>query len=188
MHGWSVGGWRCARACALTATTVALSCAAHLLGGGHRPSLPAVVGLVVPLLVAAFVLLGRRRGPLTVGAALVIGQGLVHQTLMLTGMPASAGLPAGMAPPAPMTSGFPLAMLAWHALATLAIAAGLAFGERAVQHLLRWVLSPRSPGVRLPAPVVLASVQAVAVPVALLRPWLGSVSRRGPPRSAANLI
>lgn len=207
MHGWSVGGWRCARACALSATTLALSCTAHLLGGGHRPSLLAVVGLAVPLLVASLLLLGRRRGPLTVAAALVIGQALVHETLMLTGMPSAAvpasaahsmathsmqvtgdGLPAVMASPTPMASGFPLAMLMWHALATLAIAAGLAFGERAVHHLVRWVVSPRSPGVRLPAPVVRASVQAFAHPVALRSPWLRSVSRRGPPLSVANLI
>ncbi|MHB8275475.1 MAG: hypothetical protein ACYDC9_12035, partial [Dermatophilaceae bacterium] len=78
-----------------------------------------------------------------------------------------------------------LAMVAWHSLATVVIAAGLAFGERAVWQLAQWVLplSPRT--VRLAAPVAVSSLQAVDHPAALRHPWLRSVSRRGPPLGAA---
>ena len=196
MHGRGGAGWRLARASALAGTALLLSVAAHLLGGGRAPPFLAVVGLGAPLLVAAFLLAGRRRGPLGVGAALALGEALVHETLMLTSMPVESGsvspgeamvhsmqVTGGSMSGATMvqSSAPTVAMVAWHVAATAAIAAGLAFGERAVGHLVGWVLPPRPPAVRLAASLVAAPGHAADHPVAVRRPWLRSVSRRGPP-------
>lgn len=196
MHRRGVTGWRLARACALAGTSLLLSFVAHLLGGGQAPSVLAVVGPGVPLLVAAFLLAGRRRGPLVVGSALVLGQALAHETLMLMSLPAESGpgsvgevmvhsmhgAGGSMSGAMVLQSSAPtVAMVAWHAVATAAIAAGLAFGERAVRHLVRWALPPRPPAAQLAAPLVVSPVQAVDHPVTMRQPWLRSVSRRGPP-------
>lgn len=200
MHRRGVGGWRLARACALTVAALFLSCAAHVLGDGRGPSFLAVVGLGAPILVAAFLLVGRRRGPLTIGSALVIGQVFVHESLMLVSMPVARGpAPGGQAmshsalvtsgamsaASAPQHPALTLSMVVWHALATAAIAAGLAFGERAVWHLVQRVLPPSQQVVRLDAPVVLSPVQDVGHPAVLRKPWLRSVSLRGPPLAVA---
>jgi len=200
MHRRDVLSWRTALALALTAPAVFLSCAAHLLGGGQVPSFLAVVAIGAPMLVAAFLLVGRRRGPVTVGIALIVGQAYVHESLMLVSMPvALAPMPGGhmMAHSMQVTTGAmsgagaslhpapTLSMVAWHALATVAIAAGLAFGERAVWHLVRWGLPPRPQVVRLATPIVLSPVHAFGHPRVLRQPWLQSVSLRGPPPAAA---
>lgn len=204
MHRPTVGGWRLARAGALTATALILSCAAHVLGGGQAPPFLTVVALGALILVAAVLLAGRRCGPVTIGAALAISQALLHETFMLISMPVTCG-PVLSGPPmahtmahtmhctssamsgasGPQHMAPTLAMVAWHSLATVVIAAGLAFGERAVWQLAQWVLPPLPRIVRLATPVAVSSFQAVDHPAVLRQPWLRSVSRRGPPLGAA---
>lgn len=200
MHRPTVGGWRLTRAGALTASALVLSCAAHVLGGGQAPPFVTVVALGALGFLAAVLLAGRRCGPVTIGAALAISQVLLHETFMLISLPVACGpVPSGAAMAHTMhcTSSVmsgasgpqhmvpTLAMVAWHALATVVIAAGLAFGERVVWQLAQWVLQPPPRLVRLAAPVLLSPLQAVDHPAALGQPWLRSVSRRGPPLGAA---
>ncbi|MHB1474941.1 MAG: hypothetical protein ACYCV4_15240, partial [Dermatophilaceae bacterium] len=91
MHRPTVRGWCLARAGALTATALILSCAAHVLGGGQAPPFLTVVALGALILVAAVLLAGRRCGPVTIGAALAISQALLHETFMLISMPVTCG-------------------------------------------------------------------------------------------------
>lgn len=204
MHRPTVGGWRLARAAALTATALILSCAAHVLGGGQAPPFVTVVALGALVFLAAVLLAGRRCGPVSIGAALAISQVLLHETFMLISMPVTCG-PVSSSPAmahtmahtmhctssvmsgatGPQHTAPTLAMVAWHALATVLIAAGLAYGERAVWQLAQWVLPLPPRLVRLAAPVMLSPLPAVDHPAALHQPWLRSVSRRGPPPGAA---
>jgi len=202
MHRRGVGSWRLVRACALTLTVLSLSSVAHLLGGGQPPPLLVVVALAALILGAALLLVGRRRGPLVVATALALGQVLVHETLMRVAMMVDTGtMPAGnpmalstgaaiplsgmLAQPVPSPT---LAMVAWHGLATVAAAAGLAFGERAAQHLFRRALPLRPPFLRLAWLRLLLPVQAADRPPARPHPWLRSASLRGPPLSLATTI
>jgi hypothetical protein len=185
-----------------------LSTAAHVLGGGQAPPFVTVVALGALVFLAAVLLAGRRCGPVSIGAALAISQVLLHETFMLVSMPVACG-PASSVPTMAHTmahttahtmhctssvmsgaSGSPhmtptLAMVAWHALATVVLAAGLAFGERVAWQLAQWVLPLRPRLVRLAAPAMLSPLQAVDRPAAVRQPWLRSVSRRGPPPGAA---
>jgi hypothetical protein len=171
-----------------------------VLGGGQAPPFATVVALGALVFLAAVLLAGRRCGPVSIGAALAISQVLLHETLMLFSMPMACGPVSGgpamahtmahtMHCTSSVTSGASgspymaptLAMVAWHAMATVVLAAGLAFGERVAWQLAQWVLQLRPRLVRLAAPVGVSPIQAVDHPAALRQPWLRSVSRRGPP-------
>jgi hypothetical protein len=122
------------------------------------------------------------------------GHGLMAMSgmAMSTMAPTSSMAPSSMAPncvtPEPLAatttgmSAMTPAMLGAHALAAVAVALLLGYGERALWWVLTWFLPPA------PSTVAMPPVPAVGGPVALLasiRPRVdllsGGVGRRGPP-------
>ena len=82
---------------------LALSCAAHILGGGAPPRLLQMLVLAVGTGAVSLLLTGRRRGTLTIGLALAADQAVTHLVLMGLSVPTSCGAVLGgnaMAAPA----------------------------------------------------------------------------------------
>lgn len=202
MNEPGLGAWRVARAAAFTMVALALSCAAHVLGGGAPPRLLQVLVLAVGTGGVALLLTGRRCGTLTIGLALAADQAVIHLVLMGSSVPTSCGAVAGgdgmaheaMACSAGATSGVSAAMtmpspgaamLLWHVLATAVIAAGLAYGERALWQLAEWIYPSPPRRVSLVLPMVLKSWLQSRLPSVSSQVWLRSVSPRGPPEAAS---
>lgn len=206
MNEPGLGTWRVARAAAFTTVALALSCAAHVLGGGAPPRLLQVLVLAVGTGGVALLLTGRRCGTLTIGLALAADQAVIHLALMGSSVPTSCGAAAGGdgmahqamahamtcsagATPwvgAAMTMPSPsAAMLLWHVLATAVIAAGLAYGERALWQLAEWIYPSHPRRVSPVLPMVVKSWLQSRLPSGSSQVCLGSVSPRGPPEAAS---
>jgi hypothetical protein len=196
---------------------VGLASAAHL-AGGENLSLPAAVLAVPAVMLAVYLLAGRRRGPSGLLIAMGLTQVALHLAFMATsaaqacrldGVPAMAGMPMQAAHSAhsahaalhcgpAMTHGAAAHAWLWpstpmllaHALATVLLVLILAHGEAAV-----WALAA-SLGFRVlrPGAVLLVLVlRRGPVPVqTAFRPRSSvprrSVRRRGPPRSTVAVL
>jgi hypothetical protein len=202
-------GPRLLRAAALAVVTVALALAAHLLGGGPRPSAATLGQAVVVLAVAMAVVMTLRAGrPSMTGALVGLGgsQLLLHQWFVLAtpgecaGQLASHLLPGGHL----LTSVLPWGLLAQtaracattgdasatmltaavvsHALATLLTGALVARGEALLSCAVALVL----PALPTLVPVRSATARAETTPVRALTGTLAHrhVDRRGPPVAA----
>lgn len=212
MNEPGLGAWRVARAASFTTVALALSCAAHVLGGGAPPRLLQVLVLAVGTGGVALLLTGRRCGTLSIGLALAADQAVIHLVLMGSSVPTSCGAVAGgegmaheamahqamahqaMACSAGATSGVSAAMtmpspgaamLLWHVLATAVIAAGLAYGERALWQLAEWIYPSPPRRVSLVLPMMVKSWLQSRLPSVSSQVWLRSVSPRGPPEAAS---
>jgi hypothetical protein len=175
LRGPLQGSLRAARAGVFGTAAVSLAALAHLAGGGAVPSLPVLALLAVPVAWVAVALTRRSRGPVALGAALLVTQALLHESLMalsgmacapladgtangsLAGMSAMAGM-AGMPAGAVMTcTGTPsvaaalpgTAMSVAHLAATAASALLLARGERLLVSVMALLLHVAA-AVRLP--------------------------------------
>lgn len=161
------GCLRIARASAVAFCVVGLSLLAHVVAGGHPPE-PMTLLLVTAAVAAYGGALTRDRLGLTeLLVVLGAGQVLLHLVFML-GSGHHAGGPV---------------MLAAHGLATIAIALGLAHGERAAWGLWCWLRPrlrlPRVERPEWPEPVACtAETDAARAGMA----WVGTtVMWRGPP-------
>jgi len=202
------GAARLLRGACLAALTVGLSAVAHRLGGGHLPPVGMLGGLALLLLPAGVWASGRRLHPVTAGAFLAAGQAGLHAafSVLMGCAPPGAGATAvtlaghaghaghgaatmvmhcAAGPARPGTGD--AAMLAFHAVATLATALVVGGARR----LARWwadeltaCLAPARPLVG-PRPRGTTPWRAGVVTGALhLR---AQATRRGPPRAPAGL-
>jgi hypothetical protein len=152
------------RAAAFGTVLTSSAVLAHALAGGMVPRLPIIALAVVVLCCAGWLLSGRDRPPLAVGAAAMAGQVALHVTFSLT-MPGSMGMSsllcgqpaAGCSPAAapgvvqlrimplgsPATSHQMLLMMAAHAVGGVIVLLGLRSAESvavAIAGLLSTVL------------------------------------------------
>ena len=149
-------------------TASAISGAAHALGGGMTHPAALTAALAVLLVAPTYAVLGARRRPARLFSALAGGQAALHLTWATLDRadPSAArapmpAMPAGLGadpmhalthPPAGPAYGG-LAMLAWHAAATVLTVALALHAERAVRCARSW-LTARLPGAfRLRPPV-----------------------------------
>jgi hypothetical protein len=206
-------GWlRGLRATALGVVGFALALLAHVTAAGAPPG-SVVLSLLAGLTALAAVLLTAvRLSPLRIGMSLAAMQVLLHEAFTWLAAPAECAMAgvsvsgamqvgqvghpalscaAVMAHPG-MVQGSAFgatAMLGAHVAATALMAALLAYGEKALWFLARWVrpapwLRVRLP--QLPAPQALSSASPpIAVRVRLAA---GGVGRRGPPPRALSAI
>ncbi len=194
---------------ALVATFVALF--SHIVGGGE---MPAMLGVVVPLVLSLFVstlLAGRQLSVVRLSIAVGVSQTLFH-TLFVLGAPSvSAGASGSPVSPHAHHAAMPMlasdgtiaavqadaGMWVWHAIGAAITVAVLHRGERSLERLVRvagwlrhWLVLP----VRMPriVPVtVLRRRPARAVETApawtvLAREVTTVQVRRGPPADARN--
>jgi hypothetical protein len=194
------------RSAMLAAAALTLAAGAHLLAGGQLPAPGILLGLFALTSLACTAATRLRLNSVTMTALLGAGQLVLHEAFSAMGSaftPASSGAAGAshhadpFAVPLPaepsglhiLDSPLAAAMLAGHALATLACAVVLAKGEDALWSLAAWL----RPLVQLPAPV---TPDAVASPAVALRPaeaarlpWrnLRLDCRRGPPSAAVHL-
>ncbi|MCU1519967.1 MAG: hypothetical protein JWN19_352 [Arthrobacter sp.] len=192
------------RSAMLAAAALALAAGAHVLAGGQLPAPGILLGLFALTGLAATAATRLRLTPATMTALLGAGQLVLHEAFSTFGstfalaasgaaMPRSHHADPSTVPLAAASAGLhaldsPLtaAMLAGHALATLACALLLAKGEDALWSLAAWL----RPLVQLPVPVtpdaVASPAGAIQPAAAALLPWrnLRRDCRRGPPSAA----
>ena len=189
------------RSAMLAAAALTLAAGAHVLAGGQLPAPGILLGLFALTSLAGTAATRLRLNSVTLTALLGAGQLVLHEAFSALGTaftPAASSAATGSSHHAgPFTVPLPAepsdlhildsplaaAMLAGHALATLACALLLAKGEDALWSLAAWL----RPLVQLPAPL---TPDAVASPAAAFRPaeaarlpWrnLRRDCRRGPP-------
>ncbi|MDQ0822812.1 hypothetical protein QFZ79_000552 [Arthrobacter sp. V4I6] len=192
--------FHCVRSAMLATAAVTLAAGAHVLAGGHLPAPGILLGLLALISLAATAATRLRLNSATMTALLGAGQLVLHEAFSVFGSaftPAASGAAKGSHHAAPFTaplaagpaelhipdSQLTVAMLAGHALATIACALLLAKGEDALWSLAAWL----RPLVQLPAPVTPDAVASPAVAIwpaeAAPLPWrnLRFDCRRGPP-------
>jgi hypothetical protein len=193
---------RLTRAVAFASVAVVLSLVGHVAAGGRSPGTGTVLVLTAICVLPAIWLTSRRRRLPSLVAALAVGQlGLHHAFMALSGTSAChasggghqhgavaiscTGMP-GMAPTGEGSHVAP-AMLLAHALATVALAALLAHGERVVWELRAWLRTviPLPPGAPSAKAATHAGSATTWVSPLRWRAAAGSVSRRGPPGTVA---
>jgi hypothetical protein len=204
------GAVRIARGLVCALAALLLGDGAHIVAGGHPPGLLVLLLSFVVLAFVGVALAEFERGFTFIAAVLGGGQLFLHlafsyasaPAIVITEpghavivesggghgvMPASGAGAAGMSQAADVASWSPAMTLA-HVAATLAAAALMAYGERAVWRLaqvvlpLLWVfLRPAAPPLPKPLPISapVAVVRRYGVLLARSRP------RRGPPVRAA---
>lgn len=196
------GPLRLLRALILSATCVALSFGAHLVGAGSGMavvSLVAVVGLVMVTMLLAVIFAAFSSQRWTLGRSLVaLALGQIALNEIFTVMLASHHDQS----PAGLTSG--ASMVVAHAVAALLIGIGMSTSETALDGYFCVTSSPTGSGVQVFAPWRLTSLIAAVDPVTAVRAaerqqrlahWqhpgiltdlvvLQCLSRRGPPELA----
>lgn len=120
------------RTAAFSLVTVGLAVGAHVAAGGVAPALPVLALLALLVDAGAGAFLRRPRGVLGTGLALAAGQIGLHAGFVMTS-PTHDSLGPGAVLVSP-------AMAAWHALASLVLAAVLSHGEELLRRLLALVL------------------------------------------------
>lgn len=186
------------RSAMLAAAALTLAAGAHVLAGGQLPGPGILLGLFALTSLAGTAATRLRLNPVSMTALLGAGQLVLHEAFTAFGSaftpatvtgsshhahPFTVPLPAEPSGLHNLDSPFTAAMLAGHALATLACALLLAKGEDALWSLAAWL----RPLVQLPAPLTpdaVASPAAAHRPAAATRlPWrnLRWDCRRGPP-------
>ncbi len=192
---WDSGAARLWRAAMLSGAVVALAAAAHNLGHGALPPVPALVLMAALTLPVTVVLTGRRVNGAVALAVLGSGQLLLHGAFgaltacgsvpalasgaghLAHGMPAGPALAACSHATHAAPTGVP--MLVLHAVATLAAAALLAGADRSLWRLLAKAV----PRLATPAVPVWCGGPGVvsADPVLSALHLRRTPSRRGPP-------
>ncbi|MHA6797802.1 hypothetical protein [Bounagaea algeriensis] len=165
----------------LTATSAALSVAAHTAAGGALPD-PWTTTLITALLASAGVALAdRQRGPLGILSALAANQVAFHQFFQLSG--AHAAHPAH-----PVTSFSPTHMALGHIASAILIGSLLTSAERALFGLAR-LLRRFLPRVPHRTPPAARETHFVCIPARVRRPIAQLTAQRihglrGPPARA----
>ena len=202
-------GWlRGLRAASLGVVTFVLAFVAHVTAGGATPG-PVILTLLAGLTgLAAVLLTAVRLSPLRIGVSLAAMQVVLHEAFGWLGAPVDCATTAvgatgamqmggqgrhsalacatGMAG-AGMSQGSVFgaaAMLGAHVAATALMVALLAFGERLLWFLARWVCPASWLRVRLPQPPATPAISATAPPAMRVQIASGGVGRRGPPSQA----
>jgi hypothetical protein len=192
------------RAASLGGVGFGLTLTAHLAAGGSAPGPVVLLTLAGLTGLVAVLLTGARLGRVAVGVALTAMQLVLHQAFIwlatagdcsMSGMDASAGghLSPGGQPMLKCATGMAHAgmsqtsmsaattMLAAHVVATAAMAALLAYGEKALWFLAGYLRPARWLHVRLPELSALR-IRPSCVPQRLpARFACGGVGQRGPP-------
>ncbi|MBT0773014.1 hypothetical protein KIH74_28990 [Kineosporia sp. J2-2] len=190
-----------------SACAVALSAAAHVLGGGSSPSTLVLVVLGLFLAPVASLAAGRLRGPLAVGLTMIAVQAGLHrlfgllgpaacvQTSSHAGHPGHSGVGVGTGVGAglvchgdtamAMSSASPLMTVA-HLTAAALLGLLLSRGETAVWRMLSWML-PALPGRfrTYPTSTRPRRSRPRTVPLPRAEHLVGAVWRRGPPQAIA---
>lgn len=143
MNSPAAAGWRHLRAAVVAVAIVMLSATGHVLGGGYRPH---PLGLAILVAVAMAPVYASGRVQLRLGLLVVllgVGQIVVHQVLASAGSlaPAAHHTPESLSSTAGATGAGTLSMVAGHAIATLVVAAALAYGEAVLWGVWRWLCS-----------------------------------------------
>jgi len=206
-------GWlRGLRAASLGVVGFVLAFVAHMAARGAAPG-PGMLILLAGLTgLAALLLTAIRLSPLWIGVSLAAMQVVLHEAfgwleapvdcattavgaaeamrmggqgsqsaLTCTAGMASAGMGQGSAFGA-------TAMLGAHIAATTVMVALLAYGEKMLWLLVRWVRPASWLRVRLPQLPTVRAVSSTAPPMVRLRLASGGVGRRGPPTQALSAI
>jgi hypothetical protein len=211
-------GWlRLLRACSLGVVGFVLALLAHMAAGGAAPGPVALIPLAGLIGTAAVLLTAARLSPLRIGVSLAAMQVVLHEAFMRLGSTTDCGMAAMSAPGAMQTGqgaqpavvcpagmahvmieqGSAIArssawgataMLGAHVAATAVMATLLAYGEKVLWLLVRWVLPAPCLRVHLPALPAVRSVSDTTPPMVRLRLASGGVGRRGPPPEALSAI
>jgi hypothetical protein len=166
-------GLRGTRAAVFGTATLLLALGAHALAGGALPGPFVLLAAGLPTACVAVVLARRVRGPVALTATLTLTQLVLHELLATTAtatgcmsampagphaMHADPGITCGATPGMSGMSGMghglgaSAAMITAHALALLATAALLTWGERLAVRLWTWAVPATKP-FAAPAPV-----------------------------------
>ncbi|MGQ0574342.1 MAG: hypothetical protein ACT4RN_09075 [Pseudonocardia sp.] len=163
------------RAATLAMLVTLLTALGHRAGGGALPDL-ALAAILLPLLAAASVAFAQRTATLPRAVTILgAGQVLLHHLLAALHPGSHHAADAVLAGPA---------MLAMHALATVAAAVLLCRADRAVAAVraaVARIVPRRRRGPVVAVPLVVAIVPGPVVALRLARAGLAPVLRRGPP-------
>jgi hypothetical protein len=203
-------GWlRGLRAASLGVVGFVLALVAHVSAGGAAPGALVLIQLAGLVGLAAVLLTAVRLSPLRIGLTLAAMQGVLHEAFGWLGAPvdcaattavsatgaiqmggqggqSALACPGGMAG-AGMGQGSVFGgtvMLGTHVAATALIAALLAYGERLLWFLARWVRPAPWLRVRLPQLPATQAISATAPTMVRVQLACGGVGRRGPPPQA----
>jgi hypothetical protein len=206
------GGWlRGVRAASLGVVAFVLALVGHVAAGGAAPG-PVMLILLAELIgLAAVLLTAVQLSPLRIGVSLAAAQVVLHQALLWLAAPAHCAMTAvsstdathigqsaqpalacatGMAQ-AGMSQGSGVgttAMFGAHLAATAVMAGLLAYGEKVLWLLARWVRPAPWLRVRLPQLPAVQALSSTAPAMVRVRLASGGVGRRGPPREALSAI
>jgi hypothetical protein len=206
-------GWlRGVRAASLGVVGFVLAFVAHVTAGGAAPS-PVMLILLAGLTgLAAVLLTAVRLSPLRIGVTLAAMQAVLHEVFGWLGAPVDCASTAVGATGAMQMGGQggqstltctagmanaglgqesvfgATAMLGAHIAATALMAALLAYGEKVLWLLVRWVRPAPRLRDRLPQLEAVRAVSSTAPPMVRLRLASGGVGRRGPPPQALSAI
>jgi hypothetical protein len=201
-------GWlRGLRAASLGVVAFVLAFVAHVTAGGAAPG-PVMLILLAGLTgLAAVLLTAVRLSPLRIGVSLAALQIVLHEAFGWLGAPVDCATTAVGATGAMQMGGQggqsaltcaagmgqgsvfgATAMLGAHIAATAVMAALLAYGEKVLWLLVRWVRPDPWLCVRLPQLPAMQAVSSTAPPMVRLRLASGGVGRRGPPPQALSAI
>jgi hypothetical protein len=206
------GRLRGLRAASLGVVSFVLALATHAVAGGAAPSLSMLTLLAGLTGLAAVLLTAVRLTPARILVSLAAMQVVLHEAFIWLaapadcamtalsatgamqisqgGQPALAACAPGMAHPG-MGKGLVFgatAMFGAHMAATVVMAALLAYGEKVLWLLARWVRPAPWLRVRLPQLPAVQAVSYIAPPMVRVRLASGGVGRRGPPPKALSVI
>ena len=206
-------GWlRGLRAASLGVVGFVLAFAAHVTAGGAVPG-PVMLTLLAGLTgLAAVLLTAVRLSPLRIGVSLAAMQVVLHEVFGWLGAPVDCATTAmgatgamqmgGQGSQSALTCTAGMAsvgigqgsvfgatvMLGAHIAATAVMVALLAYGEKVLWLLVRWVRPAPWLRVHLPQLPTVRAVSSTAPPMVRLRLASGGVGRRGPPTQALSAI
>ncbi len=191
------------RAASLGVVGFVLALVAHVGAGGATPRPVVLFLLAGPITLAAVLLTRVRLSPVHVAVSLAAMQVVLHEAFMLgaqadclvaaSGVPASGHMGPGGRPSIECAAGLAThemgqgsvfaaaAMVGAHIVATLVMAALLAYGEQVLWFLAGCVRAPRLLRVCLPELMAVRAVRSSAHHLLRVRFADGGVGRRGPP-------